>query len=111
MNINNVPQVSASPPQEVRVDAVQNVGNAPVQPGYSSGQSSDRIEISSQGAYATNLASSLRKMDTVRPNVVGELKDQVEVGMYPPPALINGLNRLLGNIPGAIVSAKPPEEA
>lgn len=55
---------------------------------------SDKVEISSEGAFAANLASQVSGFDSVRPEIVQNFKSQISA--YPPPTLIEGLTLLLG---------------
>ena len=62
-----------------------------------SGFGSDKIEISKEGEYAAKLMSEVSSMPETRPQIVDELKAKVRGGNWPPPALVDGLVRLIGN--------------
>jgi hypothetical protein len=57
----------------------------------------DTVEISSEGAYVSSLVADVAQMSPMRPEVVQQVQEKVRGGNYPPPALVDGLARLMGN--------------
>ena len=57
----------------------------------------DRVEISEEGAFVASLISEISRMPETRQEVVGDVMQKVRGGNYPPPALIDGLVRLMGD--------------
>jgi flagellar biosynthesis anti-sigma factor FlgM len=86
-NVNPVSGVNAAP----KVTTV--ASNASSQ---SQNSGTDKVEISSQGMYLSNLVNKVSSMPDVRENVVQDFKQQVSSGVYPPPSIIEGLTHLLG---------------
>jgi len=56
----------------------------------------DKVEISSKGSYVSDLVQQVKQMPAVRTDVVGSYKAQVESGLFPPPSLIAGFQKLAG---------------
>jgi hypothetical protein len=57
----------------------------------------DRVEISKEGEYVSSLMSDVSRMSSTRQEVVEEFKVKVRGGNWPPPALVDGLVRLIGH--------------
>jgi len=62
----------------------------------SQGGSSDRVEISSEGAYAAQLTQQVASMNPVRSDVVAQFKGEIAAGTYPPQDIIAGFMRMMG---------------
>lgn len=79
------------------VGYVAPAGNVSTSPSsQTSGASSDRVEISSEGAYAAQLTQQVASMAPVRSDVVAQFKGDVAKGTYPPQDIIAGFMRMMG---------------
>lgn len=56
----------------------------------------DEVKISDEGARVSSLVSKVAEMDSSRPAVVQQAQEKVRGGNYPPPALVDGLSKLMG---------------
>ncbi len=57
----------------------------------------DTANFSENGLSVANFVEETRRSSEIRPEFVSEIRSQVIAGNYPPPFLINGLGRLIGN--------------
>ncbi len=82
-NINSTTPVNVAP-----------VVRRPVETSTDSGN--DSVEISPGALSAARLVDAVKSAPEVRPAAVQRLKSAVASGNYPPPAIIEGLARLIG---------------
>lgn len=84
------------------IDGSSQVPRADVRPSQASSEAqgvsggADSVQISKESLFAANLVNEASKLPDVRPEVVADLKQQVTTGNYPPPAIVDGLARLIG---------------
>ncbi|MFZ5806509.1 MAG: hypothetical protein ACOY3I_04830 [Verrucomicrobiota bacterium] len=77
------------------VDRVQH--SVPQKPASASQDTKgDEVKISSEGSFASSLVSEVAEMPPTRPEVVQKLQETVRGGNYPPPVIVDGLARLMG---------------
>jgi anti-sigma28 factor (negative regulator of flagellin synthesis) len=57
---------------------------------------SDTVSLSKDALSVAQHVESVRNMEEVRPEKVEQFKSDVHRGLYPPPAIIEGLSRLMG---------------
>jgi anti-sigma28 factor (negative regulator of flagellin synthesis) len=65
-------------------------------PRVNGSQSTDSVSFSSEGLKIANWIEMAKAEPAVRSEKVAEFKDRVQSGNYPPPAVAEGLARLIG---------------
>jgi hypothetical protein len=89
-----------------RADAASYVAPSSVDPKAVSApvsSSGDKVEISQEGLYVASKTQKVSEMPDVRPEKVSYFKKEISGGMYPPPAIVEGLTWIMGR--AAIPSA------
>lgn len=68
-------------------------------------QNQDTVSISPKALKVIDNISRLQNMPEVRPEKIDEFKGQVRDGIYPSPTIVDGFNRLIGNLQGNLAAA------